>query len=66
MLKTKGSFSKVKLFHVKTDKMAEFEAFLVNAAAAQQWQPGCIDIKYVKRLFTIDGIEMEDPPGEST
>lgn len=46
--------------------MAEFEAFLVNAAAAQQWQPGCIDIKYVKQLFTIDGIEMEDPPGEST
>jgi hypothetical protein len=62
----KGGFSEVKLFQVKPDKLAEFETLITSVAAAQQRQPGCIDIKYVKRFFTIDGVESGNPPRELT
>ncbi|HHX64008.1 MAG TPA: hypothetical protein GX702_03860 [Chloroflexi bacterium] len=62
----KGSFSEVKLFQVKPDKLAKFEALITNVAEAQRQQPGCIDVKYVKRFFTIDGVEAGDPPRELT
>jgi len=62
----KGGFSEVKLFQVKPDKLAEFETLITSVAAAQQRHPGCIDIKYVKRFFTIDGVESGNPPRELT
>lgn len=61
-----NTFSEIKLFQVKPDKLAEFEALIAAAAEAQHKQPGCIDIKYLKRFFTIDGVEHGDPPRELT
>lgn len=59
-----SSFSEVKLFQVKPDKLDEFES-LVNAIADEQKkQQGCIDIKYMKRFFTLDGLG--NPPRELT
>lgn len=60
------SFSEVKLFQVKPDKVAEFENLITSVAEAQKRQPGCCDIKYIKRFFTIDGIELGEPPRELT
>ena len=47
----RGSFSEVKLFQVKPEKLEEFETLIASVAAAQQRQPGCIDVKYFKRFF---------------
>ncbi|HHW98724.1 MAG TPA: hypothetical protein GX738_03730 [Firmicutes bacterium] len=60
------SFAEVKLFQVKPDKLAKFESLIAEVAEAQIKQPGCLDIKYVKRSFTIDGVEMGSPPRELT
>ncbi len=62
----KDSFSEVKLFQVKPDKLTEFETLILDLAEAQKQQPGCLDIKYVKRFFTIDGVEIGKPPRELT
>ncbi len=62
----KGGFSEVKLFQVKPDKLSEFESLIANVAEAQKRRPGCLDVKYVKRFFTIDGVEPGDPPRELT
>ena len=57
-----NSFSEVKLFQVKPDKQADFEALIAIVAEAQKQQNGCLDIKYVKRFFTMDGVEVGQPP----
>src|SRR5215471_7778496 len=62
----KNGFSEVKMFQVKPDKLAEFETFITSIAGEQKKQKGCIDIKYVKRFFTVDGIENGNPPRELT
>lgn len=62
----KNNFSEVKLFQVKPDKLAEFETLITTIATEQKQQTGCIDIKYVKRFFTIDGVENGAPPRELT
>jgi hypothetical protein len=62
----KGSFSEVKLFQVKPEKLEEFETLIATAAEAQQKQPGCIGVRYFKRFFTIDGVEPGAPPRELT
>jgi len=62
----KTSFSEVKLFQVKPDKVEEFEALITEAAAEQEAQPGCLGIRYVKRFYTIDGVTPGDPPRELT
>ena len=61
-----NSFSEVKLFQVKPDKLDEFETLITAIADEQKQQPGCLDIKYVKRFYTIDGVESGDPPRELT
>lgn len=61
-----GSFSEIKLFQVKPDKLAEFESLIESVAEAQKQQAGCLGIKYMKRFFTIDGIELGNPPRELT
>ena len=58
----KNGFSEVKLFQVKPDKTEAFETLAAAIAEEQKKQPGCIDIKYVKRFYTIDGIENGNPP----
>lgn len=60
----KGSFSEVKLFQVKPEKLEEFEALIALVAEEQKQQPGCMDIKYVKRFFIFD--EIGKPPRELT
>ena len=60
----KGSFSEVKLFQVKPEKLEEFEALIARVAEEQKQQPGCMDIKYVKRFFIFD--EIGKPPRELT
>ena len=62
----KNSFSEVKLFQVKPDKLIEFETLITTIADQQKQQTGCIDIKYFKRFFTIDGVESGEPPRELT
>ena len=54
----KNSFSEVKIFQVKPDRLAEFEALISKIAEEQKQQNGCIDIKYFKRFYTIDGVEL--------
>ncbi len=63
------TFSEIKLFQVKPEKLEEFEALVEAVAAEQKTQPGCLDIRYLKRFFTIDGtgsIEHGNPPRELT
>jgi hypothetical protein len=62
----KNTFSEVKIFQVKPDRLAEFEALITKIAEEQKQQNGCIDIKYFKRFYTIDGVELGDPPRELT
>lgn len=59
-------FSEIKLFQVKPDKLAEFESLISRIKEAQRNQPGCLDLKYMKRFFTIDGVTPGDPPRELT
>ena len=56
----KDSFSEVKIFQVKPDKLDEFETLITTVAHEQKMQDGCIDVKYVKRFFVFDRIG--DPP----
>jgi hypothetical protein len=60
----KNSFSEVKVFQVRPDKLAEFETLMAAVADAQKKQAGCIDIKYLKRFFVFDKIGK--PPRELT
>lgn len=60
------SFSELKQFQVKPDKQNEFERLIESIAQEQKRQPGCLGIKYLKRFYTIDGIELGDPPRELT
>lgn len=62
----KSSFSEVKLFQVKPDKLTEFEELIMSIADEQRQQPGCVDVKYMKRFFTVDGVENGNPPRELT
>ena len=60
----KNTFSEVKLYQVKPDKIHDFEQLISCIAEEQKQQEGCIDIKYMKRFYTLDGIG--NPPRELT
>lgn len=60
----KNSFSEVKLFQVKPDRLFEFESLINEIADEQKKQQGCVDIKYMKRFFVLD--ELGNPPRELT
>ncbi|GHT98657.1 hypothetical protein FACS1894142_5250 [Spirochaetia bacterium] len=45
------SFSEIKLFQVKPDKLDEFESMVESIAKEQKKQKGVICIKYMKRFF---------------
>lgn len=62
----KNNFSEIKLFQVKPDKLNEFECLITAIAEEQRKQNGCLNIKYLKRFFTIDGVESGEPPRELT
>ena len=60
------SFAEIKLFQVKPDKTEQFEAMVERMSIDQARWDGCISIKYIKRFYTIDGIELGNPPRELT
>lgn len=61
-----NSFTEVKLFQVKPDKMSEFEALIETIKTEQEKLPGCISVKYMKRFYTFDGVENGEAPRELT
>ena len=60
------TFIEMKLFQVKPDKLEQFETKIEEMTIKQLKCDGCISLKYFKRLFTIDGIELGEPPRELT
>ena len=60
------TFIEMKLFQVKPDKLEQFEAKIGEMSAIQLKCEGCISLKYFKRFYTIDGIELGEPPRELT
>ncbi len=60
------SFMELILFQVKPDKLEEFETLVKSIEIEQAKQPGCISIKYMKRFYTFDGIELGNAPRELT
>ena len=60
------TFIEMKLFQVKPDRLAQFEEKIEEMSDAQRKCEGCISLKYFKRFFTIDGIELGNPPKELT
>ncbi|MBD3276174.1 MAG: hypothetical protein GF372_12735 [Candidatus Marinimicrobia bacterium] len=62
-----NTFSEVKLFQVKPDKLDQFEELIKTVSTEQNKQPGSISIKYMKRFYTMDGsIKDGLPPRELT
>ena len=61
-----SNFSEVKLFQVRPDKMSEFEELIKEITEKQKECSGCIGINYMKRFYTIDGVESGNPPRELT
>ena len=59
-----NSFTQMILFQVKPEKLNEFELLIQSIKPQLENQPGCISVKYVKRLYTFDGVENGDPPRE--
>ena len=62
----KKTFIEMKLFQVKPDRLEQFEAKIEEMSANQLKREGCISLKYFKRFYTIDGIELGEPPRELT
>ena len=62
----KKTFIEMKLFQVKPDRLEQFEAKIEEMSANQRKCEGCISLKYFKRFYTIDGIELSEPPRELT
>ena len=62
----KDSFAEIKLFQVKPEKTEQFETFVERMSAEQAKWEGCVSIRYLKRFYTIDGIELGNPPRELT
>ncbi|MBO4456853.1 MAG: hypothetical protein J5802_03970 [Butyrivibrio sp.] len=60
------NFIEMKLFQVKPDRLEQFEAKIDEMSANQSKCEGCISLKYFKRFYTIDGIELGEPPRELT
>ena len=62
----KKTFIEMKLFQVKPDKLEQFEAKIEEMTANQFKCEGCISLKYFKRFYTIDGVELGESPRELT
>ena len=60
------TFTEIKLFQVKPDKIEQFESMIEEMSKAQKQCVGSLSIKYFKRFYTIDGIELGEPPRELT
>ena len=60
------TFSEIKLFQVKPNNLDMFETLITDIAEEQRKRPGALTIKYFKRFYTIDGVELGEPPRELT
>ena len=60
------TFVELKLFQVKPDKLEQFETMIGQVSADQMKCDGCVSVKYFKRFYTIDGVELGEPPRELT
>ena len=60
------TFIEMKLFQVKPDKLDQFETKIEEMIETQKKCEGCISLNYFKRFYTIDGIELGEPPRELT
>ena len=58
------TFIESKVFQVKPDRLEQFEAKVEEMYANQLKCEGCISLTYFKRFYTIDGIELGEPPRE--
>ena len=56
------NFVEIKLFQVKLDKLEQFESIVAEMMKNQNECNGCISVKYFKRFYTIDGIELGEAP----
>jgi hypothetical protein len=50
------TFSEIKLFQVKPDRLNEFEELIAQVSKEQRTQSGCISLKYLKRFYILDKI----------
>ena len=62
----KKTFIEMKLFQVKPDKIEQFETKIEEMSTHQLKCEGCMSLKSFKRFYTIDGIELGEPPRELT
>ena len=60
------TFIEMKLFQVKPDRLQVFEEKIGEMSAKQRKCEGCISLRYFKRFYSIDGIELGEPPRELT
>ena len=60
------TFIEMKLFQVKPERLEQFDAMIEEMSANQLKCEGSISLKYFKRFYTIDGIELGEPPRELT
>ena len=61
-----NSFTEMLFFQVKPDKITEFETLVESLKKEQENQEGCMGIRYFKRFYTFDGVELGNPPKELT
>jgi hypothetical protein len=50
------TFSEIKLFQVKPDKLDESEKTIKEIPKEQKARPGCVSLKYFKRFYVLDKI----------
>ena len=60
------TFVEMKLFQVRPDRLDQFERMIEKISNEQLKCEGCISIKYFKRFYTVDGVELGEPPRELT
>ncbi|MCH5324709.1 MAG: hypothetical protein J1E39_05785 [Eubacterium sp.] len=63
-----NTFTEMLLFQVKPEKTADFEALVETFKEEQARQEGCVGIRYFRRFYTFDGVDIDngDPPRELT
>lgn len=61
-----GTFSQVLLFQVRPDRVEAFEVLARQVQREQEQLPGCLQVRYMKRFYTFDGVETGQPPRQLT
>ena len=62
----KDSFAEIKPFLTKPEETEQFETLVERMSADQAKWEGRVSIRYLKRFYTIGGIELGNPPRELT